>query len=147
MAGGDHRCRSQPSGLTLSPLCVTGNRESQVLGSQVSPLACHGCTSSLRSMLSESPSSLPKNQETELPQPPSPGLALRLGVLIRQGLDALLGHISQHREGWLHNEVDETCSKGGTQWRVPPHTHTQRAGQRRLCGWNPWLRVRQGDPG
>ncbi|VCW98528.1 unnamed protein product, partial [Gulo gulo] len=67
---------------------------------------------------------LPQNEETQLPQPPSPGLAFRLGVLIRQRLDALLGHISQHREGWLHDEVDETCSKGGTRWRVPP-THTE----------------------
>lgn len=57
--------------------------------------------------------SLPQNKETWLPQPSSPGLVFRLGVLIPQGLDTLLSHISEHRECGLHNEVDETCSEEG----------------------------------
>lgn len=57
--------------------------------------------------------SLPQNKETWLPQPASPGLVFRLGVLIPQGLDTLLSHVSEHRECGLHNEVDETYSEEG----------------------------------
>lgn len=59
------------------------------------------------------PMSLRQNQETWLLQLPSPGLVFRLGVLIHQGLDALLCHIGQHGERGLHNEVNETCREGG----------------------------------
>lgn len=51
------------------------------------------------------------SQDTWLPQSQSPGLTFRLGIIICQGLDTLFCHISQHREGWLHNEVNETCRK------------------------------------
>lgn len=84
-----------------------------------------GCTSSLRSVLSVSPSSLPQNQETWLSQPPSPGLGLRLGVLVHQGLHTLLSHISEHGEGGLHDEVDETCGEGEHDGEVHPEGWAQ----------------------
>lgn len=51
------------------------------------------------------------SQDSWLPQLQSPGLTFRLGIIICQGLDTLFCHISQHREGGLHNEVNETCRK------------------------------------
>lgn len=52
----------------------------------------------------------PRTQSlTGRPQPSSPGLIFRLGVIIHQGLHAFLSHVSQHRECGLHYEVNETC--------------------------------------
>lgn len=104
-----------------TPVCAMQERDSQVLSSLLLHQPLY-----LLLVFSLRPSSLPQKQETQLPQHPSPGLVFRLGVVIRQGLDALLGHIGQHREGGLHDEVNEACREGGAGWRGL----TWRAGQR-----------------
>lgn len=109
-----------------------------------SPPPHHGWTSSLRVVLPVSPTFLPQNQEPQLPQPPSPGLVFRLGVLICLGLNTLLSHVRQHREGGLHNEVNEACGEGVTQQECLTR------GLGSVYGWHgcdPWLCAKQGNLG
>lgn len=100
-------------GPILLPLCVTHSTATLLFGA-----ACSSATPPMAMPPPWGPSSVSltpffQNQEAGLPQSSSPGLVLRLGVVIHQGLHTLLSHVGQHRECGLHNEVNETCSAEG----------------------------------
>lgn len=75
-------------------VCDTQQRGSHFWSSLLLHQPCHGCTCSLQ-VGPFCESNFPPTEQGDLATPASsPGLVFRLGVLIPQGLDTLLSHIS-----------------------------------------------------